>query len=400
MADARSPTAQNWIRHFVGRHELHVISSYPANPIPGTETTVIPFAFAWLKKRPASVGSSNPSGPKKSMARILARQKRLAAKAQRWFAPLELPWHDDKIRHHIEDLRPDLVHALRIPYEGIMAARTVREDIPLLISVWGNDFTLHANSYWLTSRATRRAMQRADALLTDCQRDIGLAQQWGFDIRKPHAVWPGAGGVKTDLFYPDEPSSELRARYQIPTDAPVVINPRGIRQYVRNDSFFRAIPLVLSHKPETIFVALSMQNHMLAEEWARRTGKRDNIRLLPPVSHHQMPDLFRLAQVMVSPSVHDGTPNTLLEAMACGCLPIVGAVESVYEWIVDGENGLVCDPTNPQALAAAILRALTDDDLRRRAQQQNIVLVRTRADYYRVMPQAESFYEALVRNTS
>lgn len=41
--------------------------------------------------------------------------------------------------------------------------------------------------------------------------------------------------------------------------------------------------------------------------------------------------LFRLADVTVSLSEDDGTPNTLLEAVACGCFPIAGDIESVRE---------------------------------------------------------------------
>lgn len=52
-----------------------------------------------------------------------------------------------------------------------------------------------------------------------------------------------------------------------------------------------------------------------------------------------MAELFRLSSVAVSPSLHDGTPNTLLEAMDCGCIIVTGDIESVREWINDGENG-------------------------------------------------------------
>jgi hypothetical protein len=44
----------------------------------------------------------------------------------------------------IDELRPDLVHAMRLPYEGFMAAAAVHSR-PLLLSIWGNDFTLFAN---------------------------------------------------------------------------------------------------------------------------------------------------------------------------------------------------------------------------------------------------------------
>ena len=109
-----------------------------------------------------------------------------------------------------------------------------------------------------------------------------------------------------------------------------------------------------------------------------------------------MSDLFRQAQVAVSPSFHDGTPNTLLEAMACGCFPVVGDIESLREWITPGVNGLLVDPADPQALAEAVLVALEQPDLRQRAAAHNLELIAERAEYGRVMLQAEAFYKQLV----
>jgi glycosyltransferase involved in cell wall biosynthesis len=113
-----------------------------------------------------------------------------------------------------------------------------------------------------------------------------------------------------------------------------------------------------------------------------------------------MAELFRRCQVAVSPSTHDGTPNTLLEAMACGCTPVAGDIESLREWINPGENGLLVDPRDPRLLAEAILRALRDPGLRLRAWEINTRLVAERAEYGRVMSEAERFYSSLASQSS
>src|SRR5262249_52969281 len=103
-----------------------------------------------------------------------------------------------------------------------------------------------------------------------------------------------------------------------------------------------------------------------------------------------------LAQVTVSPSLHDGTPNTLLEAMACGCLPVAGDIESVREWIDDGANGLLCDATDVESLATAMIRALDDEELRQAARRHNAQLIAERVEYDQVMQQAEAFYHQVI----
>jgi len=76
----------------------------------------------------------------------------------------------------------------------------------------------------------------------------------------------------------------------------------------------------------------------------------DNVTLMPMLSQSELWREFARSMVSVSVSVHDGTPNSLLEAMAVGCLPVCGDIESIREWITDGENGLLVDPADPTAL--------------------------------------------------
>jgi glycosyltransferase involved in cell wall biosynthesis len=272
---------------------------------------------------------------------------------------------------------------MRIPYEGMLAAMA-DPHAHLLVSIWGNDFTLHAPATPRMGSYTRQTLQRADALHADCQRDIRLAWNWGFPQDRPYIVLPGGGGIQLDLFSPPD---------TMPVDLPaLVINPRGFRAYVRNDAFFHAIPLVLAQRPEVRFSCPTMAGEAQAQAWVQELGIGNRVELLPRHSRPQMAELFRRSQVVVSPSTHDGTPNTLLEAMACGCFPVVGDLESLREWITPGVNGLLVDPGDPQALAEAILLALNQPTLRQRAAVHNRLLVEQRAGYQQVMQEAERFY--------
>ncbi len=194
-----------------------------------------------------------------------------------------------------------------------------------------------------------------------------------------------------DVFHGNLEQEEIGDR-----GAPVVVNPRGFRAYVRNDTFFRAIPPILERRPEVRFLCLGMAGERRADRWLEELGIRGSVELLPLLPRPQVADLFRRALVAVSPSIHDGTPNTLLEAMACGCFPVAGDLESIREWITPGVNGLLVDPGNPKALADAILLALEQPGLRQRAAQVNRELVAERAEYGKVMEEAEKFYQKVI----
>ena len=88
-----------------------------------------------------------------------------------------------------------------------------------------------------------------------------------------------------------------------------------------------------------------MDRNTYFQGYAAALGISESVRFLPAQDRSGMADLFCAATLTVSPSTHDGTPNTLLEAMACGSFPIVGDLASLREWIEPGVNGLAVDPT-------------------------------------------------------
>jgi glycosyltransferase involved in cell wall biosynthesis len=405
IVNAHSAISRCWIGYFIERGcDVHVISSYPCRPdvLPGAKVYQVPVAFSGFSRI-----EGNSTGPAFRDGSLLTKGiaslrtgalSDLATAARFWLSSLELQRHVKKVRQLISQISPDMIHAMRIPFEGILAAKAAPLPIPLILSVWGNDFTLWAARNLIISRQTRQALERANALHCDCRRDLDLAREsWDFDSEKPATVLPGAGGVEGALFYPGQAASSLYRELQIEVGVPVVFNPRGFRGYVRNDVFFRAIPEVLKQHPTAVFVCAGMQSNPMADKWVRQFAIQKHVRLLPSLSRERMADLFRMASIAVSPSLHDGTPNTLLEAMACGCFPVAGDIESVREWIIDEVNGLLCDPTDPTSLANAMARALTQVQMRNEARTVNVGLIAERAEYGNVMQQAEEFYLRVVQ---
>ena len=400
VADGRSPISRNWIRHFIGGDsEVHLISTFECQPLSGLETLdMVPVAFSGLGRgrRKRNTGQNNGRNSALTSSATIGMRTFI----RHWLGPATVNRSARQARDLISEIEPDLVHAMRIPFEGALAAGS-KAAAPLLISIWGNDLTLHAPASPMMRSLTKRTLKQANALHTDNRRDVGLAQEWGFDGDRPHLVLPGNGGVRRDIFYPGEPGrSEHPALSQLleslAQDVPVVVNPRGFRAYVRNDTFFKSIPVLLKRVPSAVFLCPGMAGHRQATEWIERLNIRDSVYLLPKLAPSDLAVVFRRAQVSVSPSEHDGTPNTLLEAMACGAYPVAGDLESIREWVEVGKNGTLVDPARTDQLADAIAYALENAELREQAAADNIELVEKRADYEQGMYRAQTFYEELL----
>lgn len=375
VADGRSPISKNWIRYFVDRgDEVYLASTFQCElEFHIKRLEFVPVAFSSIKKQTTHPRSASSRG---LGLRTFIRQI---------LGPLTIPRSAKKLQAFIDEVKPDLVHALRIPYEGMLASKA-KFKAPFVVSIWGNDFTLHAPSTPLMGSYTRHVMKKVTALHADCERDIRLAHEWGLGEAKPTFVAPGNGGIRSDVFYP--PAA--------PVKNPVIINPRGFRAYVRNEAFFKSIPIVLAKQPDAKFICSSMQGETQAMQWIKDLKINHAVELLAPVSHNEMGEMFRSAQIVVSPSVHDGTPNSLIEGMACGCFPIAGDLESIREWVTHGRNGLLVNPNDPQAIADAILLGLEREDLRQDAAGLNTKIISARAEYETNMKRVVEFYESML----
>jgi glycosyltransferase involved in cell wall biosynthesis len=392
VADGRSPHARSWLGLFTARgHEVHLISTFRCEPPPGLATyTNIPVAFSRFTRD--LHGGEAPGG---------APGIQLRAALRHWLGPLTIPAAANRLRQSLATIEPEIVHALRVPFEGMLAA-AARPAQPLVMSVWGNDFTLHASSTPFMASSTRTALRRADGLHTDCARDARLARAWGFPPARPVMILPGSGGVHASIFHPGQPElrllgEDLRSIMgSIQPQAPVVVNPRGFRAYVRNDTFFKAIPLILREEPGTIVLCPAMAGIQEAETWVNELGVQDSVYLLPRLEPAELAAIYQRSWVMISPSEHDGTPNTFLEAIACGCYPVVSDLESLREWITHGENGTLTSASDAHILAGDVIQAIRSPALRNQARATNLALIERRAARESNADRAEAFYQGLL----
>lgn len=405
VADGRSPIARRWIRGLAAmQNEVILVSTFPCQPPEGVaEMIVLPVAFSSLSGSQAgraaqstTGAAAQPVGASRSR-KLVARFRNLFQRGRYALGPLTLLYYGPRFRRLAQRVQPDLIHALRIPFEGMLAAYAP-PGIPLAVSIWGNDLTLHGQGSAAMRRRTERTLQRADGLVADAQRDIRLARARGFAEDKPVLTVPGNGGIALVETGAAQPMPVLADLPRFSEDTPLVINPRGFRPgSVRNDIFFQAIPMVLERVPSAHFLCAAMQGQQEAQDWLERLNIGHCVHLLPYLAQEQLWALFQRADVSVSISAHDGTPNSLLEAMAIGCFPIAGDIESLREWIVPGVNGLLVEADKAQALAEALVLALENPALREKAAETNRAIIQERAEVNLVRSQIAVFYERLLQ---
>jgi len=97
----------------------------------------------------------------------------------------------------------------------------------------------------------------------------------------------------------------------------------------------------------------------------RRRNPQLSIHLIPYVSQSELVDYYNLMDLVLMPSLRDGLPNALLEAMACGRTVVASNVGGLSDVIENGQNGFLVPPRNKQAFVDRTLSALADANQRR-----------------------------------
>ncbi len=107
-------------------------------------------------------------------------------------------------------------------------------------------------------------------------------------------------------------------------------------------------------------------------------------------------DLFVLGCRIAANGDRDGIPNVLVESLAMGLPAVATTVSSLPEIIRDSETGLAVPPQDPEAMARAIHRLLTDQSLRERVIRQGRELVKASFDNRRCVAELAALYRSAI----
>jgi glycosyltransferase involved in cell wall biosynthesis len=147
--------------------------------------------------------------------------------------------------------------------------------------------------------------------------------------------------------------------------------------------------------PQALFVfAGDGEERARLEDLARRLGVADRVRFLG--QRGDIPDLLAVCDLFVLPSLFEGLPLAVLEAMAAGRPVVATAVGGTDEAVLEGESGLLVPPGDPPALAAAITAILDSPRLARRLGDAGRARVRQEFGVQRMIGAVANVYEDLL----
>ena len=224
--------------------------------------------------------------------------------------------------------------------------------VPVVVKVHGSDVE-HLDADRIRRALTVWALGRAARVVSVARYLKDALVRHGLDAGRIAVVY---NGLDRDRF---KPRDRLQCRAELGLDP-----ARRLVAYVGNLKDDKGVLDLAAAAAEFCQPSGAMLCYVgdgparqLLEEEVRTRGLQEHVRLLGKVPHEQIPTWICAADLLCLPSHHEGVPNVILEATACGVPTVATAVGGVPE-VVSPANGVLVPAHDPRALAGAIARAL------------------------------------------
>lgn len=286
--------------------------------------------------------------------------------------------------------KPDILHAIELD-EGFAAASSGFH--PLVMTPNGSDLLVWAKKHLLVRIIAKYVFSKADVVTSDsvplkeasialgAPKDRNYIIQWGVDLTQ---------------FSPEVDGGKIREQYNL-GDSPLIISSRALMPNYNNDTIIRCLPEVLKEVPlvKIMFVYGFRDRESEMKRLATDLGVDNSTIFVGPVDYQEMPHYFAASDVCLSVPSSDSSPRAVYEAMACGVPPILSDLPWTKDFITPEQNALLVPVRDYQALASAVLRLLSDEELRQKIIKANLKLVDEKLNYHKHMGQMESIYQSL-----
>lgn len=273
---------------------------------------------------------------------------------------------------------PDIINIFSIdPASYVFESdKAIRNNRKLILNVLGSELTLTG---YQPKEKSEKILSLSNCVIVDSEQSYNIAREYNNNIH----IFPGNGGVSiSDCIVEKERLIVWPKAYECP--------------------FSKALPVFEALKIcwKDIAPCKIVMTAMIPETKMWLESLPNNIRKscveMDRIPRSDLLTIFKRAKVMLIPSLSDGIPVSLYEAMAYGVLPIVSPLETIKEVARDGENAIFARNLYPDEIADALVRSMNDDDLYNKIVSNNYSLVKKVADRDVIREKVVELYKSLV----
>ena len=249
----------------------------------------------------------------------------------------------------------DLIHSQFTWSAGYAGAKLKEKyNVPFIVTAHGYDIydLPFRDEEW--KERIEYVLNSADYIIAVSNSNLKCIKK--LNVKTPVKVIPN--GFRSDLFYPRD-SENCRKILNLPINKRIILTVGNLEEVKGHKYLIEAMQEVVKHKKDVLCIIVGsgkLKNKL--ENQIGKSGFENSVKLVGGRPHNEIPIWMNSCDVFVLPSLSEGNPTVMFEALGCG-KPFVGTkVGGVPEIITSEDYGLLCEPANPEDLAKKILTAL------------------------------------------
>jgi glycosyltransferase involved in cell wall biosynthesis len=233
--------------------------------------------------------------------------------------------------------------------------------IPVLINLWGSDILF--TKIPLIWNLLAKILNRADGIVCESRHFADQLISKGISSNLITII---PNGINLDKFIPQNKKS-YRANLGLHVDRPLIITIGNLSERKGHKYLINALPEILkSQGPIQLVIIGEGELRSSTESMIAKLEIDSYVYLAGFQKGEMIPHWLNAADVFVLPSLLEGTPNVLLEAMACQLAIVSTSVGGIGNVLQDGQNGFIISAKSSADLADRIILLLKDSTLRQR----------------------------------
>ncbi|WP_417383310.1 glycosyltransferase [Gimesia sp.] len=254
----------------------------------------------------------------------------------------------------ISRFQPDIILSYWLHPDGEVAVKAAHEHgIPVVVMTGGSDVLLLTRNK-NRKRAIKNVLQQADGVITVSNDIRNAVTDLQVHAEKIHTVYRG---VDRELFSPGDQRA-ARERLGLPLDRKIIVSVGRLEPVKGHSVLLQACEKI--SKVGTHFTCYVLGNGSLESALSQKieqAGLGEFFQLKGSQQQHRLVDWYRAADLIALPSLSEGIPNVLLEAISCGKPFVASRVGGIPEIAAPDCDRLVT-PEDSSELAVAISEML------------------------------------------
>lgn len=313
------------------------------------------------------------------------------------------PFHDKDIKKIISDVKPDIIHINEPWLMGLNAIKIAKKEGVPVVSThhFMPENLIHyfhippmiekivTRSIW---KWYAKLCRNFDVVICPSPTAAELISKYSSNVNLKVI----SNGIDLNVYNTKNDGNYLRRDFNIP-DKPVILFVGRLDKEKHIDVLLRAGSILKSSNEFHILIVGQGKEKKPLKNLAVKLGIKSNVTFTGFMAKKDLPNIYRVADIFVMPSIAELQSLVTMEAMASG-LPVVAANAVALPHLVhDSKNGFLFNPGDEKSLAEKLQFLLKDKKLRDKMSSESLAIIKEH-DIKKVVKIVESTYKNAVDN--